>query len=153
MGIKNREETVPLGLADDSPLITRSKLERSSTATARRHRNPDVEAGPRRRSRAGCSTSDPRRPTTELQKLRDEDGRGLLVLYPIDKDSEPKKGADDRDALDAVDHLIGVALCFPTAKPDTEAADTIQVDAAAPLRSSMTRTSSEYEDPRDHRTR
>ena len=77
----------------------------------------------------------PETPDTELQKLRDDDGRGLLVLYPIDKDSQPKKGArQSSSALEAADHLIGVALCFPTAKPGTEPVSTIQVDTAgAPL--------------------
>ena len=76
--------------------------------------------------------SGPTTPDVELQKLRDDDGRGLLVLYPIDKDSQPKTGASNRQALEAVDHLIGVALCFPTAKSGTEPVSTIQVALSEP---------------------
>ena len=36
------------------------------------------------------------------------------------------------EALEAVDHLIGVALCFPTAKPGTEPVSTIQVELQQP---------------------
>ncbi len=38
-------------------------------------------------------------------------GRGLLVLYPIDRDSTPK--AASRVPLDAVDTVIGLGLMFP----------------------------------------
>ncbi|WP_432055170.1 Z1 domain-containing protein [Streptomyces sp. bgisy022] len=38
---------------------------------------------------------------------------GLLVLYPIDKTSEPNPPKKTRVALDAEDHVIGVGLVFP----------------------------------------
>jgi hypothetical protein len=41
------------------------------------------------------------------------DGTGLLALYPISKDSEPKSG-HARTGLDAVDHVLGAGLVFPT---------------------------------------
>ena len=126
IGVKNAKTTVPLGLAYDSPLISRSKLSRSSTQ--RRAVIGTLMSKPDRVADL-VPAADVRRetPDTELQKLRDDDGRGLLVLYPIDRDSLPKKGADNREPLDAVDHLIGVALCFPTAKSGTEPVSTIQV--------------------------
>jgi hypothetical protein len=65
-----------------------------------------------------------------LQSLRDEDGRGLLVLYPIDRNSQPKPSAKGRVPLEADDDLIGVAFCFPTAQAGTEQIDTIQVDVS-----------------------
>ncbi|MGW6334226.1 Z1 domain-containing protein [Nocardia rhamnosiphila] len=43
---------------------------------------------------------------------------GLLVLYPIDKKSEPMPEKDGRYALDAPEHVIGVGLVFPRPKDD-----------------------------------
>ena len=127
MGLKNATNTLPLGLDVGSPLISRSKLARSSTQ--RRAVIGTLMSKPDRvADLVPAADVRPGTPDTELQQIRDEDGRGLLVLYPIDKDSQPKKGAEsNRQPLEAVDHLIGVALCFPTAKPGTEPTSTIQV--------------------------
>ncbi|MFJ4485893.1 Z1 domain-containing protein [Streptomyces longwoodensis] len=38
---------------------------------------------------------------------------GLLVLYPIDKNSEPKPDKKTRAPLDAEEHVVGVGLVFP----------------------------------------
>lgn len=38
---------------------------------------------------------------------------GLLVLYPIDKVSEPSPSKNRRVPLDAAEHVIGVGLVFP----------------------------------------
>lgn len=127
MGLKNANNTLPLGLSQDSPLISRSKLARSSTQR-RAVIGTLMSKSDRVADLVPAADVRPETPDTELQQIRDEDGRGLLVLYPIDKDSQPKKGAEsNRQPLEAVDHLIGVALCFPTAKPGTEPTSTIQV--------------------------
>lgn len=50
-----------------------------------------------------------------LVKARPQ-GSGLLLIYPISKNSEPmgaSRAFNSRTRLDAVDHLIGVALVFP----------------------------------------
>jgi hypothetical protein len=63
--------------------------------------------------------------TTDLERGRDRpptgvgDSTGLLALYPISKDSEPRSG-HARTGLDAVDHVLGVGLVFPTS--DSEGA-------------------------------
>ncbi|MEU6120941.1 Z1 domain-containing protein [Streptomyces sp. NPDC047123] len=45
---------------------------------------------------------------------------GLLVLYPIDKDSRPsERRADTREPLGAADHVIGVGLVFPEPGQDS----------------------------------
>ena len=50
-------------------------------------------------------------------KRREE---GLLLIYPIDKDSEPKElNSKERTKLGAVDHLIGLGIVFPKSKRDT----------------------------------
>lgn len=56
---------------------------------------------------------------TELERGRDRppagvgDGTGLLALYPVSKNSEPRRG-QARTTLEAVQHVLGVGLVFPT---------------------------------------
>ncbi len=127
MGVKSPTSSLPLGVSADSPLMTRSKLTRASdgkravigTLMSKPDRVADLI--PAAAVRRDASDAD-------LQSLRDEDGHGLLVIYPIDKDSVPKPSATGRSPLGAAGHLIGVAFCFPTANPFTEPVNTIQVD-------------------------
>jgi hypothetical protein len=52
----------------------------------------------------------------ELLKLRDQlvPDRGLLLLYPISKDSVPNaRSGRERERLEAADHIIGIAVVFP----------------------------------------
>jgi hypothetical protein len=50
------------------------------------------------------------------------DGTGLLLLYPISKDSEPVRASErTREALGALEHVLGVGLVFP--KSHSEKAD------------------------------
>lgn len=65
-----------------------------------------------------------------LRTMRNEAGTGLLLLYPIDKTSTPRKQSRIRSRLDAVDHLLGAAFDFPRAADGTEPSDYIQVDTA-----------------------
>ncbi|MCB9420128.1 MAG: Z1 domain-containing protein [Ardenticatenaceae bacterium] len=62
----------------------------------------------------------------ELKNLSEDDlktkrnvdlpfGTGLLILYPIDKDSEPGSGAKTKEKLDAAAHVIGLGIVFPKA--------------------------------------
>ena len=49
-------------------------------------------------------------------------GKGLLLVYPIDKTSQPgapRGGKLQREALDAVEDVIGIALVFPKALHST----------------------------------
>jgi hypothetical protein len=58
-------------------------------------------------------------PRESLRKKRDEHhaSRGLLLLYPIAKTSKPKGNTDSkRLPLDAVEHVMGIALVFPEVK-------------------------------------
>jgi hypothetical protein len=45
------------------------------------------------------------------------DGSGLLVLYPISKDSRPLRGGNRR-RLEAVEHVLGVGIVFPTSEAE-----------------------------------
>lgn len=67
----------------------------------------------------------------DLKKMRGEvmPGVGLLLIYPIAKDSEPGKGAIMKENLDAVDHLMGLGIVFPEAAGDSLGAQSyIMVD-------------------------
>jgi hypothetical protein len=53
----------------------------------------------------------------ELVQRRNEDpavnDRGLLVIYPIERMSSPKAGSKSRQALNALETVIGVGFVFP----------------------------------------
>ena len=124
---------IDLGLERGVPLIIRSKLARSSDAETANigtlMSKPDRAADLMDAVDATASSD------KALLDDRTESGRGLILLYPIDKDSLPKPSATSRRApLEAVDHLVGVAFSFPRAAPGSEPTDTIQVD---PIRLAM----------------
>ncbi|RAY10740.1 endonuclease [Actinomadura craniellae] len=49
----------------------------------------------------------------KAERRRQLPDTGLLVLYPIDKTSEPDPPKPSRQAMSAEDHVIGVGLVFP----------------------------------------
>src|SRR5262249_48192736 len=51
-----------------------------------------------------------------LQALRPP-GKGLLLIYPVSKDSEPLRGESRRIPLDALEDVIGVGMVFPGVPP------------------------------------
>lgn len=118
--------TLDLGLLAEVPAITRSKLKGApdldtaniGTLMSRPDRVADILAS----SAVTAMTN------KELLDLRTESGRGLVLLYPIDKDSAPRPGVEHRLDLGAADHLVGVAFSFPRAVTGSEPTDWIQVD-------------------------
>ena len=44
-------------------------------------------------------------------------GKGLLLLYPVSKDSTPLRSEKQRAQLDAVEDVIGVGMVFPDVLP------------------------------------
>lgn len=61
---------------------------------------------------------------TRLRNLPSHDGRGdgtgLLLLYPVSKDSKPLRGtAKTREPLEAVGHVLGVGIVFPETRSTT----------------------------------
>jgi hypothetical protein len=138
--------TVDLGLGQPVRLITRSRLSRSSspitanigTLMSKPDRVADLDLGS-----DVAKMSD-----IELLNHRTESGRGLLLLYPIDKDSEPKdSGRKHRSPLDAADHLTGLALAFPRAAAGSEPTDMIQVNLEnAPTAVEVDESLDDYQD-------
>ncbi len=58
------------------------------------------------------------------------DGSGLLVLYPISKDSVPRRGRY-RVKLEAAAHVLGVGIVFPTSESEASGVDYITADLSS----------------------
>lgn len=60
------------------------------------------------------------------------DGSGLLLLYPVSKDSKPVRGsASTRATLGAVEHAIGVGIVFPESGSSRADVEYVTADVAA----------------------
>ncbi len=116
----SESETIDLGVGFPSPLLTRSRFIAGQTTdtlanlkaiASRVDRVADLDVGSEKLSKKEAA---------ELFAVREKhnaDDVGLLLIYPISKDSIPKDKNDiKRGPLEAVEHLIGVAMLFPDAK-------------------------------------
>lgn len=109
--------TIDLGLGRPVNLISRAKLTSSppgyaniNTLMSKVDRVADLDV-------PGAAVLD----DNSLLAHRTASSRGLLLLYPIAKDSQPDagRGTNKRRApLGAVDHVLGVAFAFPVAPFD-----------------------------------
>ncbi|ENC6369351.1 Z1 domain-containing protein [Aeromonas veronii] len=105
---------IDLGLGTEIPLVNRAR--------SLRERSPQVVDIKALMSETDVAIDVPL-PSAELrgkdrealQSLREEavPDRGLLLLYPIGKNSMPRKGSTQRAPLNAIQHIIGLALVFP----------------------------------------
>jgi hypothetical protein len=59
------------------------------------------------------------------------DGSGLLLVYPVSKDSIPLKSATTREPLEAKAHLMGIGLVFPESESQTAGVDYVTADVAS----------------------
>ena len=108
--------TVELGVLGEVRLLTRSKL--SSTSDSTTANIGTLMSKPDRVADLLDSAEATARNEKQLLDLRDADKSGLVLLYPIDKDSEPKPGSQTyRTKLGAVEHIIGTAFSFPRSAP------------------------------------
>ena len=104
--------TMDLGLDAEVPLIQRSRLKQP----------------PRPYAYVGAIMS-PGDHELDLEPgSRRAETDGLLLIYPIDKDSRPRAGALKRAPLDAVDHVIGIAVVFPEFAPADDAPGYVAVE-------------------------
>ena len=106
--------TIDLGLDAQVPLVNRAR--------SLRKRGPQVVDIKALMSETDVAIDVPRfaselrgKDRDELRDLREKAApdRGLLLLYPISKDSVPRQGSTQRALLGAVQHVIGLALVFP----------------------------------------
>ncbi len=58
------------------------------------------------------------------------DGSGLLALYPISKDSEPRRSTQ-RLRLEALEHVLGIGIVFPTSAAEAAGVDYLTADLSA----------------------
>lgn len=123
---KSSARQIDLGLSKDVNLISRSKLDLGSDAmtanigTLMSRKDRLVDLAEWKLTPADTDTA--------IQAARNASERGLILLYPIDKDSIPKSGAKNRLPLGAVAHQIGVAFVFPKAAEGSEDSNKVQVD-------------------------
>jgi hypothetical protein len=106
--------TIDLGLGEDIPLVKRARF--------LRERSPQVVDIKALMSETDVAIDVPK-PAIELRGLNRDTLRdlrdaaapdkGLLLLYPIGKDSAPREGSRERAPLGAIQHVIGLALAFP----------------------------------------
>ena len=106
--------TIDLGLGAEVPLVNRAR--------SLRERSPQVVDIKALMSETDVAIDVPQpaaalrgKDRDALRDLRDEavPDQGLLLIYPISKDSTPRKGSSQRAPLGAVQHIIGLALVFP----------------------------------------
>lgn len=128
-GAGKDRHTIDLGLAEPVGLLRRSKLRIPGMPDA------NVKAIMSKEDRVAdlCAKDTSlaakarRLPDARLQEYRPP-GIGLLVLYPIDKRSEPdEKNRGNREPLDAVADVLGVGIVFP----DTDDRTPVQYVSAA----------------------
>lgn len=128
-----------LGLKNPTRCINRSRLNVVGGSTyadikalmSRNDRVIDLEHLPPEETAAAVS---PKR-LAELRSLPKYGGAGsgLLLLYPISRDSKPVRDSvkQTRQPLDAVQHVLGVALAFPDTQSSSSSVDYLTADVAA----------------------
>jgi hypothetical protein len=128
------EKLIDLGLDNLVPLLNRSRL---VTDAATEYASLGVIA-----NGYGDIVADLNLPEDEVRKMGGAALRkerppkiGLLLLYPIDKDSEPRKigkksGRNIRTTLNAVEHLLGIAFAFPPVPADQMTPQSYVVNAS-----------------------
>ena len=116
------EKLIDLCLDNPLPLLNRSRL---VTEAATEHASLGVIANGYRDIVADLNLSEEDLSKISAPALRAmrPAGTGLLLLYPIDKNSEPRKtgkrsGRNIRTTLGATEHLLGVAFAFPPTPTD-----------------------------------
>lgn len=106
-------------LFDFAPGVSVGRIVRSQFASGIDH--TDIKTLMSRRD-AGLDLDGITSATTEgdIAKARktQQPDAGLLVLYPIDKVSEPEPSKAKRESLNAPEHVIGVGLVFPSPAND-----------------------------------
>jgi hypothetical protein len=128
-----------LGLSERVGCINRARLKVVGGATyadikalmSQSDRVIDLDISPRDLAEIGTRG--------ELARLRNlprrggrGDATGLVLLYPVSKDSRPVRGSTrTRERLDAVEHVLGVGLVFPETESRTASVDYVTANVAA----------------------
>jgi hypothetical protein len=124
---ESEEGTIDLGSGVSVPLLTRSRRSRiGMTASDTAHLGAIMSRGDTVIDLNYSSAELKHKEVDLIEHRIDHSRNGLLVIYPISKDSKPSssQGANQppskfRAPLEAVEHLIGVGLVFPRTEQDT----------------------------------
>lgn len=118
--------SIDLGLSEQVPLINRSKLRMRGAGDEHANIKALMSRVDRVADLFNLSAEKLRGDDDALQDIRNDQLNGvskvgLLLLYPISKDSRPERPpasgkVASRAPLDAVEHIIGVGLVFPDAQ-------------------------------------
>ncbi len=118
----DQNPSIDLGTGESVPLLTRSKY---IIGPVKEYANLRAIVSPMDRDvdlnivRGGNLVEK----EDDSQPIRPAGTPGLLLIYPIDKDSTPNikntKSHERRGPLNAVEHIIGVSFVFPDAKNPT----------------------------------
>jgi hypothetical protein len=119
---RNLLGSVDLGLPEPVNLINRSRVRLSGVAHA------NIKSLMSKEDRAvdlGLRPDELPKRNGELQRIRNSpqsggrgDGSGLLLIYPISRNSVAAAGSDSRQDLNAVEDMMGVGIVFPEALTD-----------------------------------
>jgi len=118
----DQASTIDLGTGQLIPLITRSKY---IVGPVKEYANLRSIVSPMDRDVDIDSAKDNLvEKGDDSQPMRSAGTPGLLLIYPIDKDSTPQRNnaknfEQRRGPLDAVEHVIGVSFVFPDSKNPT----------------------------------
>lgn len=130
--------SVDLGLNAETACINRARIKVIGGSTyadikaLMSHRDRVVDLDLSTEELAGLTVGD-------LARLRNlprdggrGDGSGLLLLYPVSKDSRPVRGSvKTREPLAAAEHVLGVGIVFPESASQTASVDYITGNVAA----------------------
>lgn len=107
-----RMNKIDLGIKESTHLIKRSRFRKIQPAnikalTTRSDRIIDLSQD----DPSGLKADD----ISNMRNL-EQPNSGLLLIYPIDKNSKPSSASRSRHALSAKEHIIGVGISFPGSK-------------------------------------
>lgn len=142
VSVSKSQHKIDIGLGFDTNLITRSRSKNQSangTLAIGVLTSPSDKAIDLDEISGDGETFD-----AVAQKQRNDIGRPLLLLYPIDMDSKAPANSKSRLNLGAKQHLIGVAIVFPVAVEGSDPKNSIQVDLPIPLEEDIDET--KYQD-------
>lgn len=131
--------TVDLGLADRVGCINRARLRAVGGTTyadikalmSQSDRVVDLDVSPQELADIGTRGQLARLRNAPTRGGRGDD-TGLLLLYPVSKDSRPVRGSTKtREQLEAVEHVLGVGLVFPETESRTATVDYVTANVAA----------------------
>jgi hypothetical protein len=110
-----RNDAIDLNTDCETKMVNRSRMDGTNPAnikalTSRADRIIDLDWNPRQQDLTSEKIVEKRN--------HQEPESGLLLIYPINKDSQPTDESTVRQAMNAREHIIGIGMSFPASKRD-----------------------------------